>query len=78
MSQDDGWIIRETEPNRFYLQHYFASADSWPSIDKDTLCFDTLEGAVREFVAREAETYYPSEYGLTIKLYSGSQELHSQ
>ena len=68
MSADNGWILRRNKEDEFVLQHYFASADSFPDINSEhALKFDTLDEAIARLEELESGDY-PSEYGLTVKI----------
>lgn len=65
MSADNGWILRLNSQKKYVLQHYFASADSYPEIDEvGAKTFDSLQDAILWF---ETEAGY-SEYGLSVSI----------
>ena len=69
MSADNGYILRKrAADNQFVLQMYFASNDSYPSINDDrAMTFDNVEEALAKYEEINRE-YYSSEYGLTVQI----------
>jgi len=69
MSADNGYILRKNKAGKYALQHYFASADELPNVEKATKVFDTVEEAILHYNALENEASpYASEYGLSVQL----------
>ena len=68
MSADNGYILRKNKANKFVLQVYCASAETYPDVEKagPNCLFDTLEAAIDAYES-DIDEYY-TEYGLTIKL----------
>lgn len=70
MSADNGFVIRKNVEEKFVLQHYCASADNYPPIEKGVV-YPTLEEAVLAYVHIESEYFkkgYPLEYGLSFHI----------
>lgn len=69
MSADNGYVIRQrASDDKFVLQHYFDSSDSYPDINSEkALEFDTLEAAVTKYHEIDSEWPY-SEYGLSLAI----------
>ncbi len=72
MSMDNGFVIRQIDPDVFVLQDYSMSADEYPPLTQYDWRFTTLEDAVQHYASMEAEAFeygYPlSEYGLSFQL----------
>lgn len=69
MSADNGYILRKNKDEKYVLQMYFASADSYPPIDAaNATIFNTLEEAIEAYERIESSGAIPLEYGLTVKI----------
>lgn len=68
MSADNGFIIRNNKEGKFVLQHYFASDDTYPDVEKEAgFKFNTLEEAIVYYQELDSGEY-STEYGLTVSI----------
>ncbi len=68
MSADNGFIIRKNKDNKFALQEYSASSESYPAINHpNVMLFDTLTEAVLKYEGLDTEDNL-IEYGLTVNI----------
>lgn len=69
MSSDNGYVLCQDRKGKYVLQMYFASAEAFPEVNgNNAMRFDTLEEAIFRYQELEANSDYPSEYGLSVQL----------